>query len=73
MTTSTIACRPDGPVSAIAQLPLADDERLVGLAVQDAGNQPLAAQALDVAGAQLVGAALLDLESDPVPGHGGEV
>ena len=56
-----------------SQLPLADDERLVGLAVEHAGDQPLAAQALDVAGAELIGAALLDLESDSVPGHGGEV
>ena len=55
------------------QLPLADDEGLVGLAVEHAGDQPLTPQALDVAGAELIGAALLDLESDSVPGHGGEV
>ena len=55
------------------QLPLADDEGLVGLAVEHARDEPLAAQALDVAGAELIGAALLDLESDPVPRHGGEV
>ena len=56
-----------------AQLSLADDERLVRLAVEHARDQALAPQALDVAGAELIGAALLDLECDPVPGHGGEV
>ena len=56
-----------------AQLSLADDERLVRLSVEHARDQPLAPQALDVAGAELIGAALLDLECDPVPGHGGEV
>ena len=55
------------------QLALADDEGLVGLAVEHAGDQALPAQALDVAGAELIGAALLDLESGSVPGHGGEV
>jgi len=56
-----------------AQLALTDDERLRHLAVEDAGNQPLLPQALRVAGAELVGAALPDLECDPVSGHGGEV
>ena len=55
------------------QLPLTDDEGLVGLAVEHAGNEPLTAQALDVAGAELIGAPLLDLENDSVPRHGGEV
>ena len=56
-----------------AQLSLTDDERLVRLAVEHTGDQALAPQALDVAGAELIGAALLDLECDSVPGHGGEV
>ena len=55
------------------QLPLTDDEGLVRLPVEHAGDQPLTPQALDVAGAELVGSALLDLENDSVPGHGGEV
>ena len=65
--------QPGGAGQGDPQLPLTDDEGLVGLAVEHAGNQPLAAQALDVAGAELIGAALLDLESDSVPRHGGEV
>ena len=55
------------------QLPLADDECLVRLAVEHARDQSLTPQALHVAGAELIGAALLDLECDSVPGHGGEV
>ncbi len=55
------------------ELPLTHDEGLVRLPVEDAGNQALTPQALDVAGAELVGSALLDLENDSVPGHGGEV
>ena len=64
---------PGRPGQGDPQLALADDERLVRLPVEHAGDQPLTAQALDVAGAELVGAALLDLECDSVPGHGGEV
>ena len=56
-----------------AQLALADDERLVGLAVEHTGDQALTPQALDIAGPELIGAALLHLECDSVPGHGGEV
>jgi len=56
-----------------AQLTLADDERPVRLAVQHAGDQSLAAQALGIAGAELVGSTLLDLQCDSVPRHGGEV
>ena len=73
MTTSTIRVQAGWAGQRGAELALANHERLVDLAVEDAGNQALAAQALRIARAQLVGAALLDLESDPVPGHGGEV
>ena len=64
---------PGRPGQGDPQLPLTDDERLVRLAVEHARDQALTPQALDVAGAELIGAALLDLESDSVPGHGGEV
>ena len=64
---------PGGPREGDTQLALADDECLVRLPVQHAGDQPFAAQALDIPGAELVGAAFRHFECDSVLGHGGEV
>ncbi len=62
-----------GACQGDAQLAFADDECLGRLPVEHARDQALTPQTLDVAGAELIGAALLDLECDSVPGHGGEV
>ena len=64
---------PGGAGQREPKLPLSDEKGLVCLAVEDAGDQSLTPQALHVARAELVGAALLNLECDSVPGHGGEV
>ena len=53
-----------------AEAPLVDDDRArVALAVEDTGNEPLLAEAAHAAGADLVGSALGDLESDAIARH----
>ena len=70
ITTSTIACSPDGPVSAVAEVALADDDRArVPLAVEDTGDQPLPAEAAHATGSDLVGRALGDLQGDAIARH----
>ena len=61
---------PGRPRERGAKVALADDDRpRVALAVEDAGDQPLLAEATDVARADLVGVPLGDLESDAIAGH----
>src|SRR6476620_10685775 len=57
--------RERGPEAALVH----DDRARVALAVEDARYQPLLAEAAHAAGADLVGPALRDLESDTIARH----